>query len=180
MSVPLQIISREYRDLCMNPLSNIGLCVGLPDEHNFFEWQCTMTGPTDTPYAGGLFFIKVMFPKDYPQTKPEVRFITPIYHVNVNHRQEYSDEIDPLGHVCISTINKWNPTCNMSHVFKDIFALFYMPNPESPFGFERREELKKNPKLYEAKVKYFTKKYANPIAGCKKYKAWDFTYPGTK
>lgn len=173
----LAIITNEYQSLHRNPLTNIGLCVGLPDPKNLFEWRCTMTGPSDTPYAGGLFYIKVMFPKDYPNTKPEVRFITPIYHLNVNHIQQYGDEIDPLGHVCISTINKWNSSCNMAKVFQDIFVLYYQPGAESPFGFERRDEYKKNPKLYEQKAKYFTKKYANPCLGLKQYKSWDFTYP---
>lgn len=174
----LAILTKEYSALNRNPLANIGLCVGLPDPKNLFEWQCTMTGPGDTPYAGGLFYIKVMFTKDYPNTKPEVRFITPIYHLNVNHLQQYGDEIDPLGHVCISTINNWDPSkSDMTKVFKDIFVLFYQPGVESPFGFDRRDEYKKNPKLYEQKVRYFTKKYANPCNGFRKYPSWDFTYP---
>lgn len=176
-SMALSLITKEYKDLSMNPLSNIGLTVGLPDPKNLFIWQCTMSGPGDTGYAGGLFYIRVIFPPNYPNSKPEVRFITPIYHININHEQQYGEEIDPLGHVCISTLNKWDSNCNMTKVFKDIFALYYMPNPESPFGFDRRDEFKKNPKLYEEKVKYFTKKYASPINGCKKYTSWDFTYP---
>lgn len=185
MSTALQIISREFNNLNMNPLSNIGLCVGLADPKNLFEWRCTMTGPGDSNYAGGLFYIRVIFPKNYPNSKPEVRFITPIYHLNINPSQQYSEEIDPLGHVCISTINKWddnmaNPetkkNCNMASVFKDIFALFYIPNPNSPFSPEMRDEFKKTKNLYEKKVKYFTKKYATPFVGYKVYKNWDFSY----
>ena len=169
-------ITEEFKEINRNPMANIGFSVGLPDENNIFVWRCTLMGPSDTSYKNGLFYVKVIFPDNYPQGKPEVRFITPIYHVNVNHQQNYGDEIDPLGHVCISTINNWKPTYNMKQVFIDIFALFYLGNPESPFSLDRKKKKKNNRPLYEEKVKYFTKKYAfigNPY---KEYKSWDFTY----
>ena len=171
------IITKEFKDINRNPMANIGFSVGLKNENNIFEWRCTLMGPQDTNYKNGLFFLKVLFPDNYPQSKPEVRFITPIYHVNVNHVQQYGDEIDPLGHVCISTINEWKPTYNMRQVFVDIFALFYLGNPESPFSLERKEEMKKNGPLYEEKVRYFTQKYAKIGKPYKEYTSWDFTYP---
>ena len=134
-------------------------------------------GPSDTSYKNGLFYLRVLFPDNYPYEKPEVRFITPIYHVNVNHQQRYGDEIDPLGHVCISTINNWKSNFTMRQVFVDIFALFYLGNPESPFSLERKEEMKNNKPLYEKKIKYFTNKYAFIGKPYKEYKTWDFTYP---
>ena len=170
-------ITQEFKDINRNPMANIGFSVGLKDENNIFEWRCTLMGPQDTNYKNGLFFLKVIFPDNYPIGKPEVRFITPIYHVNVNHVQQYGDEIDPLGHVCISTINEWKPTCNMRQVFVDIFALFYLGNPESPFSLERKDEMKNNRALYEEKVRYFTQKYAKIGKPFKEYKVWDFTYP---
>ena len=169
-------IAEEFKDINRNPMANIGFSVGLPNQNNVFEWRCTLMGPSDSPYKNGLFYVKVLFPDNYPNGKPEVQFITPIYHVNVNHVQQYGAEIDPLGHVCISTINYWKPTFNMRQVFIDIFALFYLGNPESPFSLERKEEMKNNPKLYEEKVRYFTKKYAFIGKPYKEYKSWDFTY----
>ncbi len=60
----------------------------------------------------------------------------------------------------------------------DIFALFYLGNPESPFGIDRADEMRNNRELFEKKVKYFTKKYANISIGYKEYdKNWDFSYP---
>ena len=170
-------ITNEFNDINRNPMANIGFSVGLPNENNVFEWRCTIMGPADTNYKNGLFYVRVLFPDNYPNEKPEVRFITPIYHVNVNHVQNYGQEVDPLGHVCISTINKWKPSYTMRQVFIDIFALFYLGNPESPFSLDRKNEMINNRPLYEEKVKYFTKKYAfigNPY---KEYTSWDFTYP---
>ena len=170
-------IANEFNDINKNPMANIGFSVGLPNENNIFEWRCTIMGPADTNYKNGLFYVRVLFPDNYPNEKPEVRFITPIYHVNVNHVQNYGEEVDPLGHVCISTINKWKSSYTMRQVFIDIFALFYLGNPDSPFSLDRKDEMINNRALYEEKVKYFTKKYAfigNPY---KEYTSWDFTYP---
>ncbi len=173
-----QRIAQEFKDINQNPMANIGFSVGLPNENNVFEWRCTIMGPSDSSYKNGLFYLRVLFPDDYPNSRPEVRFITPIYHVNVNHQQNYGDEIDPLGHVCISTINNWKPNFNMRQVFVDIFALFYLGNPESPYGLDRADEFRNNRALYEEKIKTFTKKYANPMIGFKMYdqnKNWDFS-----
>ena len=169
-------IKQEFKEISLTPTASIGFSVGLPDENNIFEWRCTLMGPQDSPYKGGLFYLKVLFPNDYPQSKPEVRFITPIYHVNVNHVQNYGEEIDPLGHVCISTINNWKPNLTMKQVFIDIFALFYLGNPESPFSVDMKNEFKQNKALYDKKVKYFVKKYAAIGKPYKEYKSWDFTY----
>ena len=65
----------------------------------------------------------------------------------------------------------------MREVLTNIFALFYLANPRSPYGTDRAREMEKNRKLYDEKVKFFTKKYANPKKAVKTYeKGWDFTY----
>ena len=171
-----EIIKKEYKEISRNPAATIGFSVGLPDVNNLFEWRCTLMGPSDTPYAGSLFYVKVLFPDNYPQGRPEVRFITPIYHVNVNPVQNYGPDIDPLGHVCINTINDWKPTYTMKQVFVDIFALFYLGNPESPFSMEMKDELKNHKDVYDKKIKYFCKKYAKLGRPYQEYTSWDFTY----
>ena len=62
----------ELKDMQDNPILNIAATVGLPNPNNIYEWRCTISGPVDTPFGGGLFFLKIIFPKDYPMTKPEV------------------------------------------------------------------------------------------------------------
>ena len=172
----LMQIQKEFKEISLNPTASIGFSVGLPDDNNYFEWRCTLMGPQDSPYKGGLFYLKVLFPYDYPQSKPEVRFITPIYHVNVNHEQKYGEDVDPLGHVCISTINNWKPNLTMKQVFVDIFALFYLGNPKSPFSVDMQKEFENNKSLYDKKIRYFVKKYAAIGKPYKEYKSWDFTY----
>jgi len=159
-------LKQEYEDLKANPILNCGIYVFLLDQNNIYEWIITIVGPKDTSYKGGIFLLKALFPRDYPERAPEICFITPIYHVNVNPKfPPYSGHgYENLGHICISTLNWWKPEYKISEVLTNIFALFYMANPESPYGFDRAEEFIKNKELYEKKIKYFTKKYANKIS----------------
>ena len=171
-------IKGEFQDLNSNPISNIGATIGLINEDNIFEWQCSLMGPKDTSYSGGLFFLRIKFPDNYPQNPPEVCFKTPIYHVNINPRNTKMGGGESLGHVCISTLNWWKPEYTMREVLTNIFALFYMGNPDSPYGLERADELRNNRALYEEKIKYFTKKFADPNKPREDYASdWDFSFP---
>ena len=171
-------IKEEYTELNNNPNANIGASVGLPDEDNIFEWQCSLMGPKDTSYNGGVFFLSIKFPEEYPKKAPEVVFKTPIYHINVNPRKSEGKGAEPLGHVCISTLNWWKPESRIKQVLSDIFALFYMANPDSPYGLERADEFRFNKTLHEEKIRYFTAKYAKPQIANRQYdESWDFSYP---
>ena len=170
-------VREEFQDISNSPILNIGAQVGLPDPTNIMRWRCTMTGPSDTPFANGLFFLEIKFPDNYPKTRPEVSFLTPIYHINVNPNTPRNGSNESLGHVCISTLNWWNDQRNIREVLTDIFALFYLSNPESPYGMDRAEEFRKNRNLYDAKCKFFTQKYAAMNINQKTYTSgWDFTY----
>ena len=155
-------IREEYEDLKENPILNCGVYVFLLNQ-NIYEWIFTLLGPKDTSYNGGVFLLKATFPRNYPKKAPEICFLTPIYHLNVNPKYPIFSDEENLGHVCISNLNWWKEEYRMRECITNIFALFYMQNPESPYGHDRAEEYLENKSLYEAKSKYFTKKYANKI-----------------
>jgi len=170
-------LKEELKDLSRNPLTNFGITVGLLDEDNLFEWKCTILGPSDTCYKGGLFYLKFIFPDNYPNSKPEIFFTTPIYHLNVKF---FANGVQPLGHICLSTLNEWQSSYSLRKVLPEIFYLFSHNNPLSPYDYtnqSRRNEYENNRALFEEKAKYFTKKYANPLGKKKEFTTdWDFSY----
>ena len=163
----------ELRDNQSNPILNIGYNIGLTNHDNPFKWRVTLFGPRDTPYNGGIFFLTLIFSYDYPSRPPEVKFDTPIYHINVRSR---ADANRFLGEPNLNILNQWKPEFKVKDIIISIYSLFYMNNINCVFSSDMAEEFRNNKSLYEEKVKYFTQKYANPMIGIREYSGWDFTY----
>ena len=161
----LDRIRKEFDDLVKEPLTNCAITVGLFDDNDITNWKVSLLGPKDTSYKGGLFYLSVHFPTDYPKKAPEICFITPVYHVNVNPRAPAFPGAESLGHISISTLNWWKEEYTMREVLTNIFALFYLGNPDSPYGLDRAEEFRNNRALFEEKVRKYTEQYANPLKG---------------
>ena len=163
----------ELRDNQSNPILNIGYNIGLTNHDNPFKWRVTLFGPRDTPYNGGIFFLTLTFSYDYPSRPPEVKFVTPIYHLNVRSRTNANEF---LGEPNLNILNQWKPEFKVKDIIISIYSLFYMNNINCVFSSDMAEEFRNNKSLYEEKVKYFTQKYANPMIGNREYNNWDFTY----
>ena len=159
-------IRKEFKDLLNGPITCCSaMSVSLFDDNDITNWKVSMLGPKDTSYKGGLFYLSVHFPTDYPKKAPEICFITPIYHVNVNPRAPSFPGAESLGHISLSTLNWWKEEYTMREVLTNIFALFYLANPDSPYGLDRADEFRNNRALYEEKVRKYTEQYANPLKG---------------
>ena len=117
----LERIKEEFQDLLTNPLPNIGCTVGLLNDDNYYEWKITYACPKDSLYAGGLFSVKLLFPKEYPFKAPEIIFVTPIYHLNVNHKKL---DIPSLGFASANITNFWKSGTTVREVLTQIYPFF--------------------------------------------------------
>merc|ERR1711861_97951 len=84
-----------------------------------FNWQATIMGPPDSAYEGGIFFLNINFPSDYPFKPPKVTFTTKIYHCNVNSN----------GSICLDILqSQWSPALTVSKVLLSVCSLLTDPN----------------------------------------------------
>ena len=72
----LEILRNEFEELKNNPMYEFGYRIELFNQSDFYKWKITSIGPRDTPYTDGIFFIKVEFPEDYPNSAPRIFFNT--------------------------------------------------------------------------------------------------------
>ena len=48
------------------------LHIELPDANDLYNWNATIQGPSETPYAKGWWTIRLQLPPDYPFKPPTV------------------------------------------------------------------------------------------------------------
>ena len=67
-------LQREYRDLMRSPIPYI-LAAPLPQD--ILDWRYVISGPAATPFEGGYFYGRLLFPSDYPFRPPSIYMTTP-------------------------------------------------------------------------------------------------------
>ena len=110
-------VLKETERLDKDPVPGI---TAVPHAENLRYFDVKLDGPADTPFAGGVFRLELFLPDGYPMEAPKVRFLTKIYHPN----------IDRLGRICLDVLkDKWSPALQIRHVLLSIQQLMTSPNP---------------------------------------------------
>ena len=88
----------------------------------------TLTGPKESlHYKNHFYRVEIEFPDDYPFSPPHIKFITPIYHPN----------IDADGRLCLDSLKmppqgSFGPHLNIYMFIRQLEVLLVEPNTSDP------------------------------------------------
>ncbi|KRZ10990.1 Ubiquitin-conjugating enzyme E2 J2, partial [Trichinella zimbabwensis] len=93
----------------------------MPLPNNILEWHYLLQGPEDSPYAGGFYHGKLIFPSDYPFKPPSIYIITP------------NGRFKPNTRLCLSISDfhpdTWNPTWSVSTILTGLLSFMLENTP---------------------------------------------------
>ena len=141
-------LKKELEEIINNPPTNCS--AGMIDD-DIYNWQATILGPEGSPYVGGIFYLRIEFPHDYPFKPPKVSFITKIYHCNINSS----------GNICLDILkDQWSPALTISKVLLSICSLMDDQNPDDPLMVDIANLYKNDREKFIQIAKSYTERYA--------------------
>ena len=128
-----------------------GISAGPIDEEDMYKWEGYIWGPDDSPYRGGVFFLDMEIPLDYPSSPPKWRFTTQIYHPNISSSGSINHPI---------YYGEWDPQMIISTVLLYMQILLTNPFLERPENTEAWLLYKNDREKYDLKAQEYTNTYA--------------------
>lgn len=145
-------VAKELRKLMGEPLDGIKVQL---NEDDVTDVVADITGPDETPFAGGVFKVKLKLPADYPHSPPKGFFLTSIFHPNISK----------AGEICVNTLKKdWQKNLGIGHVLQVVRCLLINPFPESALNDEAGKLFMEEYEEYSKKAKMYTEVHARPSA----------------
>lgn len=115
-------LQKELMELMINTDRNVS---AFPEGESLFKWIGTITGPKGTVYEDLTFKLCLEFPHSYPFSAPVVKFVTSIFHPNV----------DQFGNICLDILKeKWSALYDVRTILLSIQSLLGEPNNDSPMN----------------------------------------------
>ncbi|KNE56249.1 hypothetical protein AMAG_02083 [Allomyces macrogynus ATCC 38327] len=118
--------------------------------------DAVITGPQNTPYAGGSFHVECCLARQYPLCPPHIRFVTKVFHPN----------IDQNGRICVdilkegSDAGRWSAAKNLRMALATVRMLLAEPNPDDPLDAEIAGIYRSHRTRFVATARQWTEKYA--------------------
>tara|TARA_B100001769_G_scaffold274121_1_gene271801 strand:- start:603 stop:1052 length:450 start_codon:yes stop_codon:yes gene_type:complete len=142
-------IKKELEELEHDPPSN---CSAGPSGDDIYNWDATLMGPAGSVYEGGVFQLSIIFPSNYPFKAPKIKFVTRIYHPNINS----------AGGICLDVLkDQWSPALTISKILLSICSLLDDPNPDDPLVPDIADQYTNNRVIYDMTAREWTAKYAS-------------------
>lgn len=142
-------LTEEFEKLKNCPDLPINKCEYV--DNNKKHWKIVFEGSKYSPYEGGQFTLELLFNKGiFPKYGPEAKFITNMFHPN----------IDSNGRVCINLLNEWKSTISIISVIFGILDILDHPVASGGYSNPARKLLEKDEIGFFKKVKEYTLLYA--------------------
>ncbi|XP_071624440.1 ubiquitin-conjugating enzyme E2 T isoform X4 [Heliangelus exortis] len=150
-------LKRELSLLATEPPPGITCWLEAPQ---LGQLRAQILGGVDTPYEKGIFTLEIVVPERYPFEPPKIRFLTPIYHPN----------IDSAGRICLDVLKlppkgAWRPSLNISTLLTSIQLLMAEPNPDDPLMADISSEFKHNKQQFLLTARKWTEQHARQQQG---------------
>ncbi|EMD32681.1 hypothetical protein CERSUDRAFT_118447, partial [Gelatoporia subvermispora B] len=111
-------LMQELRDIVNSPHP----AVDVYTDDDLAFWKIVIEAPQGSPYEGGTFLAYIDFGEEYPQVAPEVRFVTPILHPNINRH----------GRVCHAALDRsWLVDMTMTIILQIVYGLLLTPDTDN-------------------------------------------------
>eukprot|EP00485_Elphidium_margaritaceum_P007373 CAMPEP_0202688140 /NCGR_PEP_ID=MMETSP1385-20130828/3671_1 /ASSEMBLY_ACC=CAM_ASM_000861 /TAXON_ID=933848 /ORGANISM="Elphidium margaritaceum" /LENGTH=147 /DNA_ID=CAMNT_0049343039 /DNA_START=96 /DNA_END=539 /DNA_ORIENTATION=- len=144
----LRRLTKEAQEMEQDAVESISAG---PVDDDLFKWRAMIMGPSDSPYEGGVFLLDMTFPDSYPFKPPKVKFVTKIYHCNINDK----------GGICLDLLkDAWSPALKVSQLLLSIQSLLTEPNVQFPLVPAIAKQYTQNKKLHDQTARQWTEKYA--------------------
>ncbi|CAH1732579.1 unnamed protein product [Aphis gossypii] len=104
-------LKQDYLRLKNDPVPHL---IAEPNPSNILEWYYVVSGPDDSPYAGGHYLGRLVFPEEFPFKPPSIYMITTNGRFKTNTR------------LCLSISDyhpdTWNPAWSVSTVLTGLLS----------------------------------------------------------
>ena len=87
-------IMRELDDMSKDTES--GMKAEIVDSTNMMHLRGSFSGPPDSPYTGGTFYVDIQLPDNYPFVPPKMKFETRVWHPNISSQTVCAQLYSPL------------------------------------------------------------------------------------
>ncbi len=122
-------VMKEFRAIMTASSNDYNVWVAAEDAA---VWKVALKGPAGSPFDQGVWMLLVEYPANFPFQPPKVRFLTPVFHPNVN----------VSGGICLNLLrDSWSPAISMAHVFNAIRELLANPDPDNALEAVKAEIL---------------------------------------